>query len=128
MGAARDAPDPIAHWIVLLDAAERMVASAPCAPGALVAADAAFAVLLAHEHALPPEQRYQARLTLWQRNHAGEQLPDRHVQWGECTCPACHRARLRARVERREAVWQAQLRILQQQKQRLQRKDQHTHD
>src|SRR5262249_41178380 len=105
---ARDHPDPIAHWLALLDAAQDRAATfSPNERSALDQVGQMLDVLLAFEHALTPLQRYEARLTPWKRDHPDQPFPD--LDWSLCQCRLCQRDRHLHRSP--PAAWQEQARV-----------------
>ena len=103
---ARDAPDPMAEWIALVDAADHLRCMVLPTLGAMAQVSTAIDALLTHEHTLTDTQRQTARERLWQRDHADPlPTPLARVWWAVCQCRSCTLAR---HSDQRQTVWQAQ--------------------
>lgn len=115
MHHSRDHPDPIAQWLALLDAAQiHLDTFSPHERTALDEVGHMLDALLDYEHTLTDLQRYEARLTLWKRDHPDQPLPE--IDWSVCQCRICQRER---RLQRLHPVaWQVQAQVLARQRQR----------
>ena len=107
MAHARDAPDPVAHWIALFDVAQHLLDIVPPKLGAMAQVSAAIDTLLVHEHTMTADQRQAARERLWQRDQREPFPPPlARMAWGVCHCRACTLAQ---HTDQRRTVWQSQV-------------------